>query len=294
MIRNLLLLLVFIITGCSTLSSRTGYYVDTSHPSQNSNQRIQYVIIHYTVSDDEYSLYLLTKGKVSSHYLIPSQPTQAHNLPVILQLVPEALRAWHAGDSRWRYHSSLNDSSIGIEIVNVGFKVDQNGNRVWAPFNSSQISALIPLVKDIMQRYNIPPENIIGHSDIAPLRKEDPGRAFPWEALSKQGIGAWPDAKTVANYLSNRSVNEPSNILLLQKALRFYGYADIPLSGELDTATQKTISAFQMHFRPRNIDGLADAETEAIALALIEKYRDMPKFLSLNQLEYLQGSQEGD
>lgn len=285
MLRNLLFFLIFLFSGCSTFSPQTGYYVDTNHPSQNSNQRIQYVILHYTVSDDERSLYLLTKGKVSSHYLILNQPQYNNNKPVILQLVPENLRAWHAGASSWLHRTGLNDTSIGIEIVNAGYKDDQNGNRTWAPFNPSQISALIPLVKDIMQRYQIPPENIIGHSDIAPLRKEDPGRAFPWEALSKQGIGAWPDAKTVTNYLSNRPVDEPSNILLLQKALKFYGYADIPLSGQLDTATQKTISAFQMHFRPRNIDGQADAETEAIAFALIEKYRNIAQFLSSHQLE---------
>ncbi|MBG5920626.1 N-acetylmuramoyl-L-alanine amidase [Providencia vermicola] len=294
MTRNLLILFVFIISGCSTLSSRQGYYVDTSYPSRNTSERVQYVVLHYTVSNDDYSIYLLTKGQVSSHYLIPSQPTQKDNRPVVLQLVPEELKAWHAGDSHWRYHSGLNDISIGIEIVNAGFSVDKKGNKTWAPFNQSQISALIPLVKDIMQRYNIPAQNIVGHSDIAPLRKEDPGRAFPWETLAKQGIGAWPDAATVTNYLSGRSAYEPGNVLLLQKALRFYGYAEVPLSGQLDAQTQKIIRAFQMHFRPRNIEGKADAETEAIALALIEKYRDMSRFLSSNQFERPQVQHVGD
>ncbi|ELX8379890.1 N-acetylmuramoyl-L-alanine amidase [Providencia vermicola] len=294
MTRNLLILFVFIISGCSTLSSRQGYYVDTSYPSRNTSERVQYVVLHYTVSNDDYSIYLLTKGQVSSHYLIPSQPTQKDNQPVVLQLVPEELKAWHAGDSHWRYHSGLNDISIGIEIVNAGFSVDKKGNKTWAPFNQSQISALIPLVKDIMQRYNIPAQNIVGHSDIAPLRKEDPGRAFPWETLAKQGIGAWPDAATVTNYLSGRSAYEPGNVLLLQKALRFYGYAEVPLSGQLDAQTQKIIRAFQMHFRPRNIEGKADAETEAIALALIEKYRDMSRFLSSNQFERPQVQHVGD
>lgn len=292
MIRNLFILFCFLVSGCSTLTSQQGYYLDKSHPSQNVSERIQYVVLHYTVSDDEYSIYLLTKQNVSSHYLIPSQPAQKNNQPVVLQLVPEELKAWHAGDSHWRYHSGLNDTSIGIEIVNPGFTVDKQGHKTWAPFNDAQITALIPLVKDIMQRYDIPAENIIGHSDIAPLRKEDPGRAFPWEALSKQGIGAWPDMKTVENYLSGRAVDEPSSVLLLQKALKFYGYAEIPLTGKLDAKTQKTISAFQMHFRPRNIDGQADAETESIALALIDKYRDMPRFLKLNLLKPHQSSNQ--
>lgn len=283
-----LILFTFLLASCTRLTSHDGYYVDSQYPSQNTSQRIQYVVLHYTVEDDAKSIYLLTKGQVSAHYLIPSQPQQKNNQPVILQLVPETLKAWHAGDSRWQYHRSLNDNSIGIEIVNAGFSIDERGNKVWAPFHDIQIAALAPLVKDIMQRYNLPAENILGHSDIAPLRKSDPGRAFPWKVLSQQGIGAWPDDQTVKKYLSGRAANIPSDVLLLQKALKFYGYADIPLSGELDTATQKTISAFQMHFRPRNIDGQADAETEAIAFALSEKYRDMSRFAASNQLEQIQ------
>ncbi len=287
MFRIVGILALLLLSGCSTLSQRSGYYVDLSHPSQNTSERIQYVILHYTVSDDDYSIYLLTKGQVSSHYLIPTQPTQKNNQPVVLQLVPEELKAWHAGHSHWLCHRNLNNSSIGIEIVNPGYKVDQQGNKTWPEFHESQIVALIPLIKDIMQRYDIPAENIIGHSDIAPLRKEDPGRAFPWERLSQHGIGAWPDATTVKKYLAERNADQPSDILKLQKALKFYGYTDIPVSGELDKETQKTISAFQMHFRPRNIDGQPDAETESIAMALIEKYRNMPTFLKLNQSKKL-------
>ncbi|MDD9339302.1 MAG: N-acetylmuramoyl-L-alanine amidase [Providencia heimbachae] len=291
------ILFVFLLAGCSTPSSQTGYYLDHSNVSKNTSERIQYIVLHYTVSDDDYSIYLLTKGKVSSHYLLPSKPQQRNNLPVILQLVPEQLKAWHAGDSRWLYHTSLNDSSIGIEIVNSGYQVDKQGNKSWAPFNDEQIDALVPLVKDIMQRYNIPAENVIGHSDIAPLRKQDPGRAFPWQRLSQQGIGAWPDPKTVSKYLAGRNVNERSNVLQLQKALKFYGYSGIPLSGKLDVETQKTLRAFQLHFRPRDIDGLADAETEAIVLALIEKYRSIQKcrdFQRKSQPDHIYSNQQGD
>ncbi|EKT53148.1 N-acetylmuramoyl-L-alanine amidase [Providencia sneebia] len=283
MFRIIGILALLLLSGCSTLSSRPGYYVDSSQPSKNTSERIQYVILHYTVADDDYSLHLLTQGQVSSHYLVTSEPEQKSDQPIVLQLVPEELKAWHAGHSHWLYHRNLNNSSIGIEIVNPGYQLDEQGNKTWPEFNESQIVALIPLIKDIMQRYNIPAENIIGHSDIAPLRKEDPGKAFPWERLSQHGIGAWPDAATVTKYLSGRTIDESSDLLKLQKALKFYGYTEIPLSGELDEETQKTISAFQMHFRPRNIDGLPDAETEAIAFALIEKYRNMSSFLKLNQ-----------
>ncbi|SUC34294.1 N-acetylmuramoyl-L-alanine amidase AmiD precursor [Providencia rustigianii] len=278
MYRAIWISIIFLLVGCSTAPSKTGYFLDQSHPSRNTSERIQYIVLHYTVSDDAHSIKILTKGKVSSHYLIPSQPEQKNGQPVILQLVPERLKAWHAGDSRWQYHHSLNDNSIGIEIVNEGL-VRKNGQDIWQPFNDSQIDALIPLLSDIMQRYGIPPENVIGHSDIAPLRKQDPGRAFPWQVLALHGIGAWPDPQTVTKHLAGRQVNAPANVLRLQKALKFYGYAGIPQTGKLDAETKRTLRAFQLHFRPRDIDGLADAETEAIALALIEKYRDMPKFM---------------
>lgn len=297
MLKHIGIFLIFLLVGCTAPTSNNGYYVDKRYPSQNSSERIQYVILHYTVSDDDHSIKILTKGKVSSHYLIPCHPDYKDRKPIVLQLVPEELKAWHAGDSRWLYHTSLNDSSIGIEIVNAGFQGEKKGAKGWPEFNESQITALIPLLKDIMQRYNIPPENIIGHSDIAPLRKQDPGKAFPWQRLSQQGIGAWPDPKTVNKYLAGRNVNEPANILRIQKALKFYGYSGIPLSGQLDVQTKKTLRAFQLHFRPRDIEGLADAETEAIALSLIEKYRDMSKFKVFErtkQLEHAPANQQGD
>ncbi|HBO21373.1 N-acetylmuramoyl-L-alanine amidase [Providencia sp.] len=297
MYKGIGIFIIFLLIGCSSPSSQTGYYLDHSYSSKNTSERIQYVVLHYTVSDDEQSIKILTKGKVSSHYLIPSQPQQKNNQPIVLQLVPESLKAWHAGDSRWLYHTSMNDSSIGIEIVNGGFSDDKKGNKTWAPFNDIQIVALIPLVKDIMRRYNIPPENILGHSDVAPRRKQDPGRAFPWQRLSQQGIGAWPDPKTVTKYLAGRNVNEPTNILQLQKALKFYGYSGIPLTGKLDRETQSTLRAFQLHFRPRDIDGRADAETEAIVFALIEKYRDMSRFKAYQQKKQSEESfsnQHGD
>ncbi|ENR5394098.1 TPA: N-acetylmuramoyl-L-alanine amidase [Providencia rettgeri] len=289
------ILFTFLLLGCS--ASNKGYYLDNRYPSKNSSQRIQYVIIHYTVSDDAHSIVTLTQGKVSSHYLIPSVPETKNGRPVVLQLVPESLKSWHAGESYWLQHNGLNDTSIGIEIVNAGLQKDVKGKRYWAPYNEAQITALIPLLQDIMKRYSIPPENIIGHSDIAPLRKQDPGKAFPWQRLAQHGIGAWPDPKTVTKFLAGRNANEPASVLHIQKALHFYGYSTIPLSGQLDSQTKKTLRAFQLHFRPRDIEGQADAETEAIALALIEKYRDMQKFKLFEKTSLLPNvstNQQGD
>lgn len=135
------------------------------------------------------------------------------------------------------------------------------------------MDALIALTKDIIQRYQITPDNVLGHSDIAPLRKQDPDKLFPWERLAAAGIGAWPDPLTVIHYLAGRAPDAPADVSVIQSLLKRYGYDQIPQNGVLDEDTQKTISAFQMHFRPRDISGHADAETEAIAHALVDKYR---------------------
>lgn len=247
------------------------YYADVTHSSQSQNDRIRFLIFHYTALDDTRSLQVLTTGGVSAHYLIPSTPSLKNGKPVIFQLVPEAKRAWHAGSSDWNGRNNLNDTSVGIEIVNLGFTENQQG-KTWYPFHQSQVNALVLLAKDIIQRYQISPDNVLAHSDIAPLRKFDPGPLFPWKVLAQQGIGAWPDDMTVNKYLASRNFSDLASVASIQEALAKYGYK-IPQTGQLDKETQQVISAFQMHFRPENISGTPDAHTEAIALALVEKYR---------------------
>ncbi|AHG19017.1 N-acetylmuramoyl-L-alanine amidase [Chania multitudinisentens RB-25] len=272
----LIALFTVVIVGCSSkapLKDRGDYYTDSAFPSQSQNNRIRFLVFHYTAADDATSLKILTKGEVSAHYLVPSLPKRKDGKPIILQLVPEENRAWHAGVSHWNGRSNINDSSIGIEIVNKGFTEDMLGHQVWYPFNEQQISAIAVLAKDIIKRNNITLDNVIAHSDIAPLRKSDPGKLFPWQRLAEMGIGVWPNKETVEQYLAGRSPDTPADVLTIQKALSQYGYDEIPQSGILDEKTRKTISAFQMHFRQRDISGKADAETESIAKALIEKYR---------------------
>ncbi len=229
--------------------------------------------MHYTALDDAASLKALTKGNVSAHYLVNSLPEMRDYKPVILQLVPEEKRAWHAGISSWNGRGNINDTSIGIEIVNPGFTQGMLGDKIWYPFNDKQMDAIALLAKDIIVRNKIDPDNVLGHSDIAPLRKQDPGRLFPWKKLALMGIGAWPDDSTVNKYLAGRDKYSPGDVLEIQKSLKKYGYDKIPQSGVLDEETRTTISAFQMHFRQDDIAGNADAETEAIAKALVEKYR---------------------
>lgn len=263
------------LTGCAVTDFDASFnsWADTSYSSSSFNERIRYIVIHYTALNDRESLKVLTSGEVSAHYLIPEKNTCKKAGPCVYQLVPDDKRAWHSGKSEWNGRSHINDTSIGIEIVNPGFTEDVYGHKIWYPYTSEQITSVTELLKILTDKYNIPSENIIAHSDIAPLRKSDPGKLFPWKQLADAGLGAWPDEDTVAKYLAGRSPISTGNILLIQQALYKYGYTEMPQTGVLDETTQKILSAFQQHFRPSNIEGFPDAETEALALALVEKYR---------------------
>ncbi|NRH23233.1 N-acetylmuramoyl-L-alanine amidase [Pantoea stewartii] len=265
------------LSGCSSENSQrakgNSYFLNTSYSSAAQNERIRFLIFHYTAVDDATSLKLLTGDNVSAHYLVSDQIDRRSGKPIVYRLVSENKRAWHAGLSNWNGRVNLNDSSVGIEIVNPGFTEDMLGQKTWFPFQLQQVKVLAALAKEIIQRYNITPDNVLGHSDIAPLRKQDPGKLFPWKVLAARGIGAWPDPLRVEKYLANRSPDAPADVLSIQTMLKRYGYDQIPLSGVLDDDTRKIISAFQMHFRSKNIDGTPDAETEAILQALNEQYR---------------------
>ncbi len=242
--------------------------IDKTHPSPNYNQRIFSLVLHYTALDFENSLKVLTdpKTQVSAHYLVPEENMGGKRK--IFQLVKEKERAWHAGISTWQKRINLNDTSIGIEIVNLGYK-DEMGKRIWFPFTDYQIKTVIELAKDIVTRYNIPPACVIGHSDIAPGRKVDPGPLFPWKKLYENGIGAWFDEETVIKEKVNYT-NE-IDIEKLQKNLLTYGYG-IKITGEQDAQTTTILQAFQMHFRPSDYSGTPDVETVAILDNLIQKY----------------------
>jgi len=250
---------------------RGDYYADNATQAISQDSRVKFLIMHYTVENETEAFKTLATGNVSAHYLVTEHPRSFHHKPVITQLVAEDKRSWHAGLSNWSGRTNINDSSIGIEIVNKGF-TDNNGVRTWYPYTQQQIDAVALLAKDIIRRHNISPEHVLGHSDIAPLRKQDPGKLFPWRQLAEKGIGAWPDDATVNKYLAGRSPLAAANVLTLQQTLKQYGYDTIPQTGILDKDTRTIISAFQMHFRPEDISGNADAQTEAIAKALVEKY----------------------
>jgi N-acetylmuramoyl-L-alanine amidase len=250
-----LIVSLLLLAGCAS-----GPRIDTSHPSANHDSRIQFVVVHYTSASLERSLQLLTHGEVSSHYLIGDDKGAT-----IYKLMDENLRSWHAGESEWQGRTWLNSSSIGIEIVNPGFKDTPTG-RLWYPYSEDQVQSLIFLLKDISKRYNINPRSIIGHSDIAPLRKLDPGPLFPWKRLAGEGIGVWPNEQAVARQQTQFAAELPS-ISWYQGQLARLGYAT-PQTGELDVATRHVLAAFQMHFRPARFDGTPDAQTAALLQVL--------------------------
>jgi len=267
-----LLLLSVLLAGCAGekgIIDKPGYQLDTRRQAQAAYPRIKVLVLHYTAGDFDTSLATLTDKQVSSHYLIPARPPVHDGKPRIWQLVPEQSLAWHAGISYWRNASRINDTSIGIELENRGWQ-NVGGHKQFTPFEPQQIAALIPLAKDIINSYNILPQNVVAHSDIAPQRKDDPGPLFPWRELAALGIGAWPDAARVAFYLNGRAPYERVDTASLLDLLARYGYEVKP---DMTPEQQKrVVMAFQMHFRPALWNGVADAESQAIAEALLEKY----------------------
>ncbi|AVM75051.1 N-acetylmuramoyl-L-alanine amidase [Magnetospirillum gryphiswaldense] len=208
------------------------------HPSPNHEARrvdvIDMLVLHYTgMPSAELALHRLCDpaAKVSAHYLIDEDGT-------VLALVPEDRRAWHAGLSSWRGHTDINSRSIGIELVNPGHEFG------YRPFPDAQIDALIALAQKILTRHPITARNVVGHSDIAPSRKTDPGELFPWQRLKSYGIGLWPfSGQEKVEWLPQESL----------RRLAEYGY-DI-------SDPVAAMTAFQRHFRPDLINGGNDAET---------------------------------
>lgn len=260
-----------LLAACTTTMVERGTYLaDTSRHARNADSRVRFLVMHYTEIDEAKSLQVLTTEGVSAHYVVPDAPRIEHGEPVVFQLVPESQRAWHAGTSYWQGTTELNAASIGIENVNLG-PIDTPQGRGWQPYPPAQVDALIRLAKDIVSRYGIPPTRVVGHSDIAPQRKIDPGPLFPWKQLYDAGVGAWPDAATVSAHLAGRDPAQPVDVAGLQRRLARYGY-ETATDGVLDARARRVFAAFQMHFRPRDYAGNPDAETEAIADALLDKY----------------------
>lgn len=237
------------------------------HPSPNFDERncrrpVDMVVLHYTgMPTAAAALQRLTdpQSKVSSHYMIDEDGT-------IYRLVPEDKRAWHAGLAFWRGVRDVNARSIGIELVNPGHEFG------YREFPVVQLDALIALLKDIASRYEIMPGNYVGHSDVAPTRKEDPGELFPWRRLHAAGFGRWwtDDFKVFQNAPVLRAGERGGAVLELQVALDKIGYA-IEGSGIYDPHTEAAVRAFQRHWRPHQVDGVSDPETTSLIHHIAEQ-----------------------
>ena len=216
-------------------------------PSPNCDSRggtpVDMLVLHYTgMHDGEAALARMCdpNTKVSAHYMLDEDGT-------VYALVPEEMRAWHAGVSYWAGGRDINARSIGIELVNPGHEFG------YRHFPDLQIAALISLVQAILARHAIPAWRILGHSDVAPMRKTDPGELFPWARLADTGIGLWPEKAA-----------DPGEGEVKALLTRF-GY-------DPDALPQKNIIAFQRHFRPSRADGMADAETRRLLAGLVALY----------------------
>jgi N-acetyl-anhydromuramyl-L-alanine amidase AmpD len=224
------------------------------HPSPNHNERpkpIDAIVLHYTgMESADAALDLLCDPvhQVSCHYLVAADG-QA------FQLVPEARRAWHAGRGTWAGETDMNARSIGIEMANAGHKYGA------PPFEEAQIDTVIALCTDIATRHGIPPKRILGHSDIAVGRKIDPGEIFPWDRLAMAGVGHWiaPAPLGTEGHSLQHDDSGPE-VVELQQSLADYGYG-IAVTGTYDDATAIVVTAFQRHFRPALVHGIADPST---------------------------------
>ena len=198
-------------------------------------------------------------AKVSAHYLIEEDGR-------VLRLVDEARRAWHAGVSCWRGERDVNGRSIGIELVNPGH---EHGYR---PFPQAQIASLAALATAIRSRWTIADRDIVGHSDVAPGRKIDPGELFPWRRLAEAGHGLWMEPSPAPGAAVGPG-EQGAAVFALQAGLSRLGYAMAP-SGVYDDDTRIVVEAFQRHWRPSRVDGAADGETRARLIALLRAAAD--------------------
>jgi N-acetylmuramoyl-L-alanine amidase len=236
-------------------------------PSPNHNGRdgapIDMLVLHYTgMKSGAAAMDRLCSpaAGVSAHYTIDEDGTvYAH--------VPEARRAWHAGVSHWAGVDNVNSRSIGIELVNPGHEYG------YRAFPEAQIASLIELCTGILSRHPIPPARVLGHSDVAPSRKEDPGELFPWRRLALAGHGLWAEPEAAPGRALSLGDDGPG-VFILQAGLARLGY-EIPPSGQFDEATATNLRAFQRHWRPALIDGAADGETRARLMALLRQDADM-------------------
>jgi N-acetylmuramoyl-L-alanine amidase len=241
-----------------TPSPRFEHCPSPNHGERAPGRPVDMIVLHYTgMPSAERALKWLCdpESGVSSHYFVFENGRVA-------QLVEEDRRAWHAGKSFWAGETDINSRSIGIEIANPGHEFG------YMPFPDAQIAAVIDLCRDVVSRHPIPPERILAHSDVAPLRKEDPGELFPWDRLHAAGIGHWVPPAPIVPGAALETGDSGDPVAALRAQLGGYGYGLKP-EANYDAETASVVSAFQRHFRPAQVDGVADRSTAETLASLI-------------------------
>ncbi|MBP2236873.1 N-acetylmuramoyl-L-alanine amidase [Sinorhizobium kostiense] len=224
-------------------------------PSPNHGERVggrrpDMILLHYTgmeTSAGALEWLCREESQVSCHYFV-------HEDGRIDQLVAEERRAWHAGKSFWKGETDINSCSIGIEIANPGHPGG------LPDFPERQVEAVVELCRDCGERWQIAPQRVLAHSDVAPIRKVDPGEKFPWDVLFRRGVGHWVDPAPVGGgrYFQRGDRGQP--VEALQSMLSIYGYA-VEITGLFCEQTEGAVAAFQRHFRQSRVDGIADVST---------------------------------
>lgn len=233
-------------------------------PSPNFNDRrhpLDMLVLHYTgmeSAEDALKWLCMEESQVSSHYLVMEDGT-------VYQMVPEEKRAWHAGVSSWEGGEDLNSRSVGIEIVNAGHEFG------LPPFPHRQIEAVVGLSQDILARWPVPPHRIVGHSDIAPGRKRDPGEKFPWKTLFENGIGLWVEPAEETPFSAGLG-DAGSGISELKRRFRSLGYG-VSDTDEFDEDFKNVVTAFQRRFLPERVTGEVCGVTPGTLEKLIQQKR---------------------
>jgi N-acetylmuramoyl-L-alanine amidase len=231
-----------------------------NHDERRHGRAPDTIILHYTgMEDADAALQRLCgrQSKVSAHYFVFEDGR-------IVQCVPEARRAWHAGVSSWAGETDINSCSIGIEIANPGHDFG------YPEFPRRQVAAVITLCRTIVGRRRIPADRILAHSDVAPARKQDPGEKFPWQRLHESGIGHWVRPVPISES-GPRLVPGDRNVAVseVQAALANYGYG-LAITGSFDKEMRDVVAAFQRHFRQERVDGIVDVSTLTTLRRLLE------------------------
>ncbi len=245
-----------------------------NHGERPNGRQPDMIVLHYTgMPDAAVALQRLCAAvsQVSAHYLVFEDGR-------VVQMVPEKRRAWHAGLGSWAGDTDINSCSIGIEIANPGHEFG------YRDFPKRQIAAVTALCRSILTRNTVPPARVLGHSDVAPARKQDPGERFPWQTLHESGVGHWVKPVPIADGALLALGDRGEAVEAIQQSLRQYGYT-IEANGNFDSATHDVVAAFQRHFRQARVDGVVDVSTRATLQQLLTT-RGRPRSIAARAITF--------